>query len=1230
VTKTNLSKYLARSVATIATALLCLSSSWAAVELEDRPTNTLPPPPNMLFTPSVEFPTMVEAAHKDSTYNAAKEYLGYFDPKKCYTYNSSLAYFEAASFAGANHSCSSPLWSGNALNYATMGGMDTFRWALTGGSRVIDTATTKSTPGITVLRRSYQNLDVNIQGGLRNRNIPTPYGVTAPNSFQSGETMKVGANVFNVHVRVCDDRKGAAYLEDNCAVYTDPATGLVTYKPVGLIQRYQDKIRFGVFSYLLNRAVNGKNVDNDTLTPVEMNGAVLRARLKNVGPVTWDKKINNNIEWDAATGVFVRNPDADDAQSSYAGAVLKSGVINYLNDFGFDSKNYQQWDQPSEMYAEALRYLMKLSPTPLYYQPTTAKSGEGFPVITDWWRNSHDSVLSSCQKNVIVGIGDINTSYEQNVGAGAGDMLQKANSGMSGISEAGMGAVSQLCWGGGANKPTCSNGGNNMIAGLARYAHNNDLRPDLTAGKGGKVTVDTYWVDVLEYASGNFNNRLFFDYEYNDKNQYWLATKYGGMNDKGEWNKKGRTYKSNSGKVYPIPDNYFPASDPQAMVDGLKDIFANVGTEETPGTGAGVGWASGRTDGNVTHYYQTRYSAIDWSGALEAYRFDSFNNDGSVGSEKLWDAAARIDGQDWNTDRRIVTYAKQADGIYQAIPFRFDVLTEAQKKTLGDNEQTQKNILNYLRGDKSNESLPGYRARKTLLGDIVHSKPVEVGKPDADYDDNHNPGYSKFKEANKARPYVVYVGANDGMLHAIKGVNDSPDDGAELWTYAPSFLFEGPDNPKNPAASGLSALAQSTYGHRYYVDTTPAIQDVDFHHTRRPGSYLPKADEDSADWRTVLVSGLGKGGKGFFALDVTDPEAVSEADAASKVLWEFPREGDVDSDMGFSFGRPLITKTKAWGWVVVLTSGYNNNSGKGVLYVLNVKTGEKLAKIETGAGTASQEAGFAQVSGFTSSYADYTTDQIYGGDLLGNLWRFDLTGISIPAPDNIAKLTDGNGKPQPITAAPIIEVIEDAASSVNGSRWVVVGTGQWLSPSDIDGEKSPGTQTQTMYAIRDGNLNATAITNTVRRSDLRPITSLKDGLQNVPDKGWYYDLEGVTGKSKERVIYPAVFVPRALVWTGIIPQSAQGECRIEIPDGKSRIYAVDLATGKTRLSSGSGSSGYYEKNALTAGFDVVKWKDKYYVGGVTSKGEAFTLPEPVATSGAGLSRTGVVNWRTVE
>ncbi len=195
----------------------------------------------------------------------------------------------------------------------------------------------------------------------------------------------------------------------------------------------------------------------------------------------------------------------------------------------------------------------------------------------------------------------------------------------------------------------------------------------------------------------------------------------------------------------------------------------------------------------------------------------------------------------------------------------------------------------------------------------------------------------------------------------------------------------------------------------------------------------------SFDWHTIVVGGLGKGGRGYYALDITDPTTMSgtETALASKVLWEF-----TDPDMGFTFGKPVIAKTRAYGWVVIVASGYDNvngpvaNQGKGFLYILNAKTGALLAKTSTGVGSATTPSGLAYVSGYTIDFADYTLEQVYGGDLLGNVWRFDVSqssGGTYPAPVAIAQLTDPANAAQPVTAAPQIQISADGIT-----RWVFV------------------------------------------------------------------------------------------------------------------------------------------------------------------------------------------------
>ena len=185
---------------------------------------------------------------------------------------------------------------------------------------------------------------------------------------------------------------------------------------------------------------------------------------------------------------------------------------------------------------------------------------------------------------------------------------------------------------------------------------------------------------------------------------------------------------------------------------------------------------------------------------------------------------------------------------------------------------------------------------------------------------------------------MVYVGANDGMLHAFDEAA-----GTEVWAYVPSFAFDAtPDK-------GLAMLAKKEpfFKHQMFVDSTPVVADVDIGGT----------------WKTVLVGGLGKGGKGYYAIDVTAPSGVAdEADAAANVLWEFS-----DTELGYSHGKPLIAKTYADGWVAILPSGHNSG-GKGKLFFVSLADGTLLRTLETTVGSAGTPSGLSQVSGFVLSY----------------------------------------------------------------------------------------------------------------------------------------------------------------------------------------------------------------------------------------------------------------------
>jgi type IV pilus assembly protein PilY1 len=429
---------------------------------------------------------------------------------------------------------------------------------------------------------------------------------------------------------------------------------------------------------------------------------------------------------------------------------------------------------------------------------------------------------------------------------------------------------------------------------------------------------------------------------------------------------------------------------------------------------------------------------------------------------------------------------------------------------------------------------------------------------------------------------MIYVGANDGMMHAFNASTSDSDGGNEKWAYIPSFVLSGPSSPATPNVDGIAARASlGSFTHKYYTDQTPMVRSVNFAHTgTAPAGGFTGG---TPDWRSLLVAGLNKGGRGYYAIDVTNPaQWTSEANVASKVLWEF-----TDSDMGYSHGRPITVYTKKYGWVVIVTSGYNNtrgaaaNQGKGFLYVLNAKTGALLEKIGTGAGDSTTPSGLAQVNAFIPDFREMTVDYVYGGDLLGNLWRFDLTQAAgtagtYPAPTKFAVLTDGSN-PQPVTTEPKIEIDRDRVS-----RWLFVGTGQLMSAADV-----PSTGVQTMYAFRDGTVSAANTTGTfpLDRSALAQMSNPVTGVTPTTN-GWYMDLTlnpGASGSPAERVVNPPTANEGFIGW--VTQKPTDDPCA---PGVASYAYLLEYANGKTRLtdSSGNWASSY---QAPTASGFFLEW-----------------------------------------
>lgn len=525
---------------------------------------------------------------------------------------------------------------------------------------------------------------------------------------------------------------------------------------------------------------------------------------------------------------------------------------------------------------------------------------------------------------------------------------------------------------------------------------------------------------------------------------------------------------------------YFSATDPSTLSAGLSTALSGVSAR------LGASAAATTSNPNITSgdnfVFSSTFTTNDWDGQLVRQQLDLTT--GITSAIIDWSARDQLDG---NASRIIKTFSSTAPDklmdftwanlVTAGTDLNFNMPHISTSPPTGMTGLTQfctsgclssgdqalaagQNLVNFLRGDTSHQDTSTdtsqyYRRRSHRLGDIANAEAVYVKASLFTYADDGYMGTGGFAEANNSRVGMVYAAANDGMLHAFYANSDSAhgvNGGAEAWAYVPALVLPN-----------LYKLADKDYSnqHTYYLDGTPVAGDI--------CPTAPTTKCTGSQWKTILVGGLNRGGRGYYALDVTDP-------AAPKALWEF-----TDTNMGFTFGNPEITKLEDGTWVVLVTSGYNNiastswpgaGDGVGRLYVLNAATGVLIGTaISTGVGDTTTPSGLARIRAYTNNaMVDNTALRVYGGDLLGNVWRFDINGDIGAAGKDAQRLVtlygDTSGTvPQPITAKPEV-------GDCNGKKMVFVGTGRYLGQTDID--VVPGQQS--FYGIKD-NLDTTTYTN---------------------------------------------------------------------------------------------------------------------------------------------------------
>ena len=637
---------------------------------------------------------------------------------------------------------------------------------------------------------------------------------------------------------------------------------------------------------------------------------------------------------------------------------------------------------------------------------------------------------------------------------------------------------------------------------------------------------------------------------------------------------------------------YLSASNPTELVTSLLSIMQNI--ESRTGSASSVsvnGDELYEKLGADLRMFQASYSSDGWSGDVKAHGLNTTTGE-VITSSYVWSANEGLESIESN-NRIIATY----DGS-TGVAFRFDNLSAAQKALLDPGYQaddtTARNLLNFLRGDDSNEGANGGTFRDRIhisqklqkLGDIVHSSPV--------YHDG-----------------VLYTGANDGMLHAFDA-----ETGTEVFAYVPSLVFEN-----------LTDLADPNYVHTFFVDATPTVKDVT----------ITGVD-------TLLVGGLAKGGKGYYALDVSDASSTtwSESVLANRVKWEFTDS----TDLGFSYSMPTIVQSNDEGkpWIVIFGNGYESEDGYAKLFILDASNGNLLQKIDTGVGSCN---GLSSPIPIDIDY-DGKVDFVYAGDLKGNLWKFDFTNTSHEqwgvaykngaTPKPLFQAKGPGGSTQPITSKP------DVMEHCNKHGYLVTfATGQYLGDTDLS-----DTSTQSMYGIWDygDNTDSNEYLGTFNRGSTPELSNQPDNVALLQQE--VYDLR-TTGGMELRTLTDNVpnwgTIDDGTEGENPNPGSADGSETVhagwylDLPDTGERVVSnVLIRDGKLIAvtyvpeQSVCGTGGYswlHEGNACTGG-RLNKAQFDIDGNGVINEGDLITVQ--VGTDGDGnpiyddLAPTEIKNW----
>ena len=739
-------------------------------------------------------------------------------------------------------------------------------------------------------------------------------------------------------------------------------------------------------------------------------------------------------------------------------------------------------------------------------------------------------------------------------------------------------------------------------------------------------------------ASGNASANVL-------KDPLWYAAKYGTTADEYDADEDG------------TPDNYFLVTNALTLKEQLDKAFNEITQMNASVSTPSVDVAR---DNSVTddsaYVYRTVFDINGWSGNLIKEKQVTSSSSGTrttVVTEE-WNAEdklpvsrnilmADISTAALGTDQlEQFTWAELDGRTYGGAALR-DLL-DKRPDSSGTADGYGEARVRFIRGE-SCSTLSGcatFRARTAKFGDIVGSSPILVQGAQylayrAGTIDGTSSAYASFQSGVSDRTEMIYVGANDGMLHAIDA-----ETGEESFAFIPSAVI-----------GNLNQLTAPTYGdqtgyHQYYVDGTPTVADVYF----------------DSEWHTVLVSGLGAGGREVFAMDITDPESP-------QLLWEFTNHSD--SDLGYSIPAPEVVRLHSGQWAALVPNGYNSDSNadrKAVLFVIDIKTGAVIRKLEaTSSATGAINGGSNGLSSVQPAdvNGDGIVDYAYAGDLQGNMWRFDLINTAASAPlsktvvsPSVFKVSyggaplytavDADGNRQPITAAPSL-----VRHPTSKGYIVSFGTGSYLNSSD-----KASTSDQSVYGIWDrktaGEVTSASSQSSLSRAGLvaqtltqqsvtvggesvnvrvlsqNGIAWYKSGSTSTADSnvnkwGWYLDLKVSGGTSVgERVISSMRVYGDGLIFSTVTPNTDPCEAGltgftygIDPRTGGRTIYNVFDFTGDGHIDMSDALNG----NTIVSGYSTPAG------GGRVVDGKRYYTDGSSIGVAAGLLSSGRQNWRLI-